>query len=410
MHDQYAPSNPRGHPVYYFGPADPPKGDDPPSIADATLRRSRSRSRKARLLREAVHNFCGLERPERRDIEVFKELFYQFIEGCEKSERRTLAASLSRSPFCPRTVLVYLAMDDYDVAAPILLFSAAINEADIVTLAGRLSMEHLKILCRRTDLTDAGLRALYNYGSDECHEILARNGAVKRRVDEFKEEAAASAGHADTTPKPQKEEKLTANEDTAGRQAGGTGKDRADVLRGQIVGMAARGGRLGRDNMPVNEPPADISLDRQQPLERQLVRAVKAGGIPALAKLVEQYCGIPSSVTVKLAGEAGLESFGVLFRGLGVGFVAVLQLILLVDRETGAGDATYDSAQALFARLDPQECRQFLEEIGARFDQPDPAADHPPDWNKVIASRRRAIAAERDVPPRRKTFGLRQTG
>src|SRR4051794_21386873 len=51
------------------------------SIGGEAKRRAAARARKAGLLGEAARHFCGIQRPTHHDITVFRELFYQLVDG-----------------------------------------------------------------------------------------------------------------------------------------------------------------------------------------------------------------------------------------------------------------------------------------------------------------------------------------
>jgi hypothetical protein len=194
------------------------------------------------------------------------------------------------------------------------------------------------------------------------------------------------------------------------------------AVKKEMIALAARGGRLGRDSpartgtasAPAPEPERvpNIALDRSQPIERQMVEAVRVGGVPALARLVEDHCGIARTTTAGLAERGGMESFAVLFRGLGAGFVGSMQLLLLVDRDIGRSRETYESAKRTVNRLDAAQCREFLKEIGARFEEdaaPALKSAGNANWHDAIASRRRAIAGEHGIDLQRR-LQLRKAG
>ncbi len=160
-------------------PSHPGKDTGSLSMSGEATRRAAARARKAGLLGEAARNFCAIARPTQHDTTVFRELFYQLVDGSDKAERRVLAASLARNVYTPRTILFYLAMDEYDIAAPVLLFSEALNEVDIKNLAIRLGQQSLEILCRRTSLTATAARSLIAAGGNRCREIISKNAALK---------------------------------------------------------------------------------------------------------------------------------------------------------------------------------------------------------------------------------------
>jgi hypothetical protein len=343
------------------------------SLAEAALQRNHSRARKARLLIAAVHQFCDIKRPTGEDTEIFRELFYQLIDGCGKSDRRAISAALARTPYCPRPILIYLALESPDIAAPVLLFSQALNETDIVTLANRFPKEHLKILCRRLTLTEPGARAIARYGGAECAELLARNCALLQPATPPAREPVAE--HVPVS--------------NAATEPSGTFRPHRDSeLREQVVRLAGFGNR--------NRTAAPGKTGDSRPLASRLTQAARQGGTEMLARTVEEHCQIPAKKTAAILSNGSVENLAVLFRGLGVGNAAALQLILLISGMAIRDRAEYDTVKATIARLPIERCREFLEqELGARFDAQGVAskpAAAPLRFGEAISQRRQAIS------------------
>ena len=362
------------------------------SLAGAAQQRGNQLSRKANLLAESTRSFCEFDRPNRHEIEMFKELFYQMIGDCGKAERRLLSASLARNVYTPRQILMYLALDTADIAAPVLLFSPAINEFDIKTLADRLSLDHLKILCRRMDLSEESAKALEKAGGKECAELLARNPALAQS----RQPAAA--------PRPASD---LATPETSGLPEPSGLIEKPDIVRSspsrrndtenQIVKMAAIGGKLGR-NQPSDH--ASFQYDPKLPLEAQLLQVTRKGRKEGLAELVESYCGIRASIVRRLLDEPDAENLCVLFKGLGAGFVVSLQLLLLLNSRIASSRTCYDNIKTIINEIDFVECRRFLEKLGGKFDEQEADTGKTSSSNNLmgaVASRRREISERLSV-------------
>lgn len=356
------------------------------SLASAAQQREGQLSRKANLLAESTRNFCELDRPSRQEIDMYKELFYQMIKGCGKSERRLLSASLARNVYTPRQILMYLALDTPDIAAPVLLFSPAINEFDIVTLSSRLSLDHLKILCRRMDLSEESAKVLEKAGGAECADLLARNPALVR----LKQQDNTHAQN--MTSAPAVEVKQSENLELS--RSNPAQRNRA---QNKIVEIAGRGGKLGRSQQ---QDPSKFKYDPAHPLEGQLLRAARTGQNRGISELVESYCGIRASIIRRLLSEPGAENLCVLFKGLGTGFVTTLQLLLLLNLEVSTSRTCYDDIKTLVSEIRFDDCRNFLKKLGGKFDQQQTDANISPPQNRLmdaVISRRREISSQSPV-------------
>jgi uncharacterized protein (DUF2336 family) len=385
----------------HFVHSSPQSNSQGVSIGGEAKRRAAARARKAGLLGEAARHFCGMARPTHHDITVFRELFYQLVDGSDKSERRILAASLARNVYTPRTILLYLALDDYDIAAPILLFCDALNEMDIKGLTQRLGQPSLEILCRRASLTVGSVRSLMAAGGSRCRDILAKNPALNNDAGiqsllagqeplevedvlvETRMDHLASVARQDTPEEPKAI--ITAAETSVvpafeARQS----------AQQTLTAIAGRGGRLGRENAPA----IAISFDPAKPLEPQLVKAARAGNRPQMAAALEAWCELPSKSSLAILERGGPAELIVLFKGLGLSDLGTVQCLLQLDAQVARNISAYNEAKAMLTTIDVQACRRFVESLGANLRKP-LGKKLPEAQMEIDISALRAIAAQR---------------
>jgi hypothetical protein len=410
------------------------------SIGETALRRASTRARKAGLLGEAARHFGALARPTRQDISVFRELFYQLVDGSTKAERRVIAASLARNAYTPRTILLYLALDDYDVAAPVLLFSDSLTEQDIRNLAIRVSRQSLEILCRRSNLTPLAVEALLDAGGPRSHELLSKNAPVladaevreildRRRRDAFIS-AAASLKRATMHSKAQalaapqetlvQEEPVAAatssaalasalpetdaSAPAAAAPASGEMSDPRDLL----VALAARGGNLGRATARATAAAVSAGSAADQRLfEPEVVGFARTKDRAGIAARIESHCGLPARHALAVLEQGGASEMIVLLKGVGMSGLGTIQVLLQLDIGVARNLATYNQAKAILASLDLQACRRFVEGLGATLEaiRPAPSArrsDEPVDRAALYAhaaKRRQEILARAGIGP-----------
>lgn len=364
-------------------PIEPAATPESLSLADTVRISAAAHARKAELLSEATRQFCSLNRPGKAEITQFKEFFYQLIDGCGKAERRKLAVALSSNPYVPRPIIFYLAMDDKEVAAPVLLFSQVLNEADIVILSERLAVDHLQVLCRRDDLTPRSASALIANGGPGAAAILARNAntaqfTVAGLVDR-KAEVESNPGESQVaeTEKPVGEE---------------------------LVSMARRGGRLGRHApseriQMVDKAIAKTATDAE--MARRLIEAARTGQRRHVAQLIAATAGCPVRSVANLLEEPTVEAVCVLLKGIGIDSLSASQLLLLLVPETGRSNESLAQAVGVFRRLNSEECREFVRMLGGIVPTPPAATAEDGDaFARAIADRRREVA--RPPAPRRR--------
>lgn len=111
--------------------------------------------RAERLFRAAVAAFCSLTRPTRLEITQLDRLSHPLFDRVSPEARRFAAAALSDSPHAPRELVLRLAAQPSDVAAPLLMRSPMLNDVDLVGLIARHGLDHAQIIARRRGLNPA---------------------------------------------------------------------------------------------------------------------------------------------------------------------------------------------------------------------------------------------------------------
>lgn len=367
------------------------------SVVDEAKKLSSKRSRKASLLTDAARQFNELERPSQTDISLFKELFYQLVEGCEPSHRRQLSALLARNDYLPRQIAVFLAIDDYDIAAPVLLFSPVLNEADLVLLAQRLPEKHRAVVCRRETLTPAAVRALVKHGGKPCSLQLEKNPKVQSNPDLF--QALSGKGPVsmnETVSKAfAKERKTREVVEIAGSSVDippQPTKETADSIRSELVSLAGAGGRLGSKSNPSRSTGSENHTPRAVPLHRRLLGPARKRNPAAIAAVIAGQCGLPTATVKGLLEHGGTDNVIVLFKGLGIDIQNAMQLMLLMDGDNLSNSAAYDRVRSAYRNVDAGECRSFLRSLGATLEADTPAPkleESPRPSLALIAARRR---------------------
>ncbi len=376
------------------------------SIDPETVRGS---DKKARLLLDAASDFCMRERPREEDIKVFREFFTQLIGTCRPADRRALSATIAPNAYVPRSIVFYLALDETEVAAPVLLLSPVIKEADIIALARKLSHAHLEILCRRNDLTPAGVVSLLAHGGRHTAELLAKNALAPRdaapRLDQaLPEHAARAEAEKVVAPadgrkieRPRQAPRTTiVPEETGFARFASARTDRSD----ELLALAAKGGRLGRDR----SPPATVSLLQPRPavesdekkLARRLLDAARSGGQLAVADLMARKAQCSIEITAGLIAQESIEPLCVLMKGLGIDALPATQLILLMRPETGRSREDLARATGFYRLLDDTDCRHFVETLGGESNA---SERHKGSLADAISARRREIATREPMRP-----------
>ena len=140
-----------------------------------------SRSLKSDMLLAATRTFAAVERPDRATCDQFREAFYLLIGQADTATRQKVATLLSRTPFCPRPIALYLAMDTPAVAMPVLRNSTALGQLDFAQILGKRGAVHARLLAARADLPPSIVESLRALDDADVTAALASNREVVSR-------------------------------------------------------------------------------------------------------------------------------------------------------------------------------------------------------------------------------------
>ncbi len=108
-----------------------------------------------RLFRAAASAFCSLTRPSRREIAQFEDLALPLFDRVSVESKRYVAAALSDCASPPAALIRRLCDESVDIAAPLLIRSAALTDVDLIALIGRHGYGHARAIGRRPGLNPA---------------------------------------------------------------------------------------------------------------------------------------------------------------------------------------------------------------------------------------------------------------
>jgi uncharacterized protein (DUF2336 family) len=111
--------------------------------------------RAERLFQAAVSAFSSLTRPSRLDIQQLDDLAIPLFERVSLAGKRFAAAALSTCVSAPPSLLRRLCEEGVEVAAPLLIRSPALTDADLVSLIARFGQPYAQAIARRKNLHPA---------------------------------------------------------------------------------------------------------------------------------------------------------------------------------------------------------------------------------------------------------------
>jgi uncharacterized protein (DUF2336 family) len=107
------------------------------------------------------------------------DLLVEMLREATQAERARVAKRLCQLVEIPNTLLRLLLVDDIEVARPLLEESNALSDADLVHCVLTASVEHLKLVARRRDITEIVGEVLVDRGDAEVIRILLRNEVAR---------------------------------------------------------------------------------------------------------------------------------------------------------------------------------------------------------------------------------------
>lgn len=144
------------------------------------LAKEKSSERRRDLLREVTDLF--FEEPPEQESSVFDkfdDVLMQLAEQTAHDARAALSERFSDAPVAPRGLLLKLAQDTIEVAAPILTKSTALTEEDLVSLAETSAQTHLAALSQRKTVPEAVSDTIVRRGDDDTVATLIRNDGAQ---------------------------------------------------------------------------------------------------------------------------------------------------------------------------------------------------------------------------------------
>jgi uncharacterized protein (DUF2336 family) len=153
-----------------------------------------------RLFRAAVSAFCSLTRPSRREIDQLEDLALPLFEAVSVEAKRFVAAALSECSSAPAELVRRLCDETVDIAAPLLIRSAALTDIDLIALIGRHGLPHARAIARRPRL---------NQTISDLVQALSGSGSQSGAPDGPQGQHAASNDTSPVAPKSETERTLS---------------------------------------------------------------------------------------------------------------------------------------------------------------------------------------------------------
>jgi uncharacterized protein (DUF2336 family) len=106
---------------------------------------------------------------------LLSSIFMELVVEAERDIRRRLAEKLSTAAWAPSALINVLALDDIEIAAPIIAGSPVLNDLDLVRLLVEATIEHQIAVARRPELAPSVVSAILEQAEPAVLTALAGN-------------------------------------------------------------------------------------------------------------------------------------------------------------------------------------------------------------------------------------------
>src|ERR1700744_1265742 len=133
-----------------------------------TLAKSREPADRERLLMGIV-GLCEMAAPggdaeARRAKALIDDLFMTLVLDAEREVRRRLAERIAQVEWAPKALIHVLALDDIEIARPIIAASPLLDDDDLVRLMLEATLEHQIEVARRPNIGEKVVETILDLG------------------------------------------------------------------------------------------------------------------------------------------------------------------------------------------------------------------------------------------------------
>ena len=176
-----------------------PEAETPPLGDLLALAHSRTGDDRQRLLL-AITALCDANPPAEEISEVLGEVLLMLAHQVERDVRQILAERLAKADWAPHTLINMLALDEIEIARPILSSSPMLQDEDLIVILVQATIEHQIEVARRPALSGRVADAIIDRAEPATLTALASNrtaeispDGVRRLVEHSRRIAALRA-------------------------------------------------------------------------------------------------------------------------------------------------------------------------------------------------------------------------
>jgi len=150
------------------------------------LQSERSQDRRGELLKN-VTELLGLVSDQRAPdlLDVYDSVMVRLADMADAGARAGIAAQLAHMRAAPNGIVRKLALDEIEIAHPLLVCSPALTDDDLLGIIALRGNAHRRAIASRPGLSDSVARVLIRRGDDGTRRALAANYSAHLSSESF---------------------------------------------------------------------------------------------------------------------------------------------------------------------------------------------------------------------------------
>ena len=341
-------------------------------VQDATL--SDSTKRQARALTRITDLFlAGSGRYSKQQIELFGEVFKILVAAIELKTRARLACQFATDPGAPAALVRAFAFDDeISVAAPVLSYSTALSESDLITSARTQSQGHLYAIAERQTISETITEILIQRGAPKVVRAVARNAGARISENGFRElversgddsELALHVGRRRDIPRHHFLKLLEIASVSVCSKIIAANTQFADVVPGAVTDVIDE---INQDirNKSADHAKAKIKVRRRKYWnelgEDDVQAAARAQDFERAVMALSVLAGCPIEMVERAVLNENPGAVQIVAKAAGCSWTTVRAILLMRAAARGLSKLDLDRARENFERLETQTAKRVL--------------------------------------------------
>lgn len=347
------------------------------------------------ILVDRVEQFALLKRATPEELSNLKEFFYVLVNKADREQRRRMSIALARNPYSPRSILIFLALDEVDVASPVLLFSQALTSKDLCNIISKTTIKHRQVIARRDNIETDAIQALLDYDDAEGSilEILQRNLTITDNLATVQGQRAS--GNSASFPHMVKQSISQPAETATAAPNHGT-KDLSDKL----LKLAKTGGKLGSGASRIEKSTVDAGA--RDELGQNLIVAARERRQEVFCNLIRSACGLSPDHTRGFIEQDNVGTFACLLKAIDMTRVTAARIMLLMFPKLGRDEAVLADVMLRYDGLDKTSLLAYFKTVDQNFEfqtQHEKLVSQADMFSKLLENRRNSILETPEPTP-----------